>query len=1016
VSKKDPSVVVLTYSRKASQGQLVATDADISSLVPSLHIRDKFGNVASAYDPSRQALAPEATGTFELAASQTSQAFSRLAAANAVTTSTVRQWIPSKQADIFTLPNGQVLYFRTFYDDSGTQVGKLVRLNQDGSLDISFGEGGIATEPNPTNRLWRSFAVGVDGAITVAGNSGNGFGVWRYRQDGTLDPSFGNGGWLESQFLQDQTATAVGVMALRDGRVLVYGGTALSDRVGAWPAAVMLRSDGTRDPGFGVNGVVYFEGTSGPNPAWWSIINARELSDGRIMLATYPNNVATSLAFKEITRLNADGTVDTSYGTDGFAGTFLPQFTHSEGAGLWIPGNPTVITEAGEVIRFGEIFRQPNNLSRRALVKLTASGSLDLSVGQGGVVELQSDPSESSMLDAEVDAEGRLVVVGSASFYDEIRDGGSVGQVWRTVGASWRFTSGLALDSTYGEGGAAYWRSPQFRGSLWDLAFTADGGLWASGLDGRSSTRRDALIRVTAQGAVLSSAMPALFETLTDGTSGNDSLTGTEYSNILKSADGNDVVNAGAGADLVVGGTGRGNDRYDGGAGIDTVSYTSALAAITVDLEKGRASSTARGDSAAIGTDTLSQIENMVGGAHNDTLLGNALANSLAGGRGDDLLDGRRGADKLYGGIGADTYIVDNPLDVVVESADEGVDRVVASISYTLPMHVEHLTLTGKSALQAVGNSLANTLIGNAASNVLVGGGSADVMDGAGGGDIYLIAAAVDHAVGEVIADSGKPSKTGVDEIRFSSVAEGDSLVLRGATRGIERVVIGTGTAVAADRSGTTSLNVDASALASGIALIGNAGANVLRGTGFGDTLSGGRGRDELEGGLGADLFDLTGVTVASDGDVIRDFQAVAGDRLILSDGLTSRRGAGKAAISAVTRAEQIVLNTGTKGSDVFVLNDVNNQPGIDLGLATNGTILLAALSSTAQPAALTTSTPGGRGYVLAYDNGNAYLYCFAAGVNDRRVTADEIALVTVLDSDADITPGALGAVHCVMQ
>jgi hypothetical protein len=75
-----------------------------------------------------------------------------------------------------------------------------------------------------------------------------------------------------------------------------------------------------------------------------------------------------------------------------------------------------------------------------------------------------------------------------------------------------------------------------------------------------------------------------------------------------------------------------GNDVIDGGGGSDTVSYSSAIHAIVVNL----ASAHDQATGADIGTDQLSNIENVVGGSGNDRIAGNALNNFLDGGAGSD--------------------------------------------------------------------------------------------------------------------------------------------------------------------------------------------------------------------------------------------------------------------------------------------------------------------------------------------------------------------------------------------
>jgi Ca2+-binding RTX toxin-like protein len=93
-----------------------------------------------------------------------------------------------------------------------------------------------------------------------------------------------------------------------------------------------------------------------------------------------------------------------------------------------------------------------------------------------------------------------------------------------------------------------------------------------------------------------------------------------------------------------------GNDRIDGGDGIDSVRYTtlSSGTSVTVDLVAQTATGTH-------GTDTLKDIESAWGGGGHDTLIGNKFANVLMGGDGNDTIVGGKGNDGLYGGNGADT-------------------------------------------------------------------------------------------------------------------------------------------------------------------------------------------------------------------------------------------------------------------------------------------------------------------------------------------------------------------------
>ncbi len=165
------------------------------------------------------------------------------------------------------------------------------------------------------------------------------------------------------------------------------------------------------------------------------------------------------------------------------------------------------------------------------------------------------------------------------------------------------------------------------------------------------------------------------------GGGGDDNLSGGGGNDEMYGGDGNDVVDAGTGDDLIIGGNGAGDDRYDGGSGIDSVRYTSALAAITVNLTTGSATSTARRDTAKIGTDILTNIESIIAGNFNDTLIGNNLNNAIDGQGGIDLITGGLGADRLTGGAGVDTFriaLTDSRLDAydVITDLLVGTDKI----------------------------------------------------------------------------------------------------------------------------------------------------------------------------------------------------------------------------------------------------------------------------------------------------------------------------------------------------
>ncbi len=197
-------------------------------------------------------------------------------------------------------------------------------------------------------------------------------------------------------------------------------------------------------------------------------------------------------------------------------------------------------------------------------------------------------------------------------------------------------------------------------------------------------------------------------------------------------------------------------------------------------------------------------------------VVGNSGSNTVNGNKGHNVLNGGVGADTMAGSAGNDTYVVDNAGDVIIEGTVTGVDTVESSISYSLGANVERLTLTGSSSVNAVGNSLANTLIGNSGNNVLNGGGGADTMIGGAGNDTYI----VDNVSDLVVEYTSAGTDLVQSRVSFALGHNLENLILTGTAN--------------IDGTGNTLAN----------SLTGNSGNNILSGGGGKDTLFGKEGDD----------------------------------------------------------------------------------------------------------------------------------------------------------------------------
>ena len=377
------------------------------------------------------------------------------------------------------------------------------------------------------------------------------------------------------------------------------------------------------------------------------------------------------------------------------------------------------------------------------------------------------------------------------------------------------------------------------------------------------------------------------------GNSGTNILSGQDGSDYLYGDAGNDTLNGGEGDDALEGGSGsdrlvggNGNDIYlgigsgdvvvedaDGGhdAVYSTVSQT--LAANVEDLllvGTGAVNGTGNAlDNVLVGGSGANSLSGLGG---NDVLFGDSGNDTLSGGDGDDVLDGGDGSDRMSGGNGNDSYHVSSSGDAVIESASQGTDSVVSSISYTLGSNVENLELTGSENLSGTGNTLANIILGNDGDNSLSGdsgddrieggdgndmidgGTGADLMIGGQGDDVFVVGNPADT----VIEQSGGGNDGVTSSISYTLTANVENLTLAGTS-----AINGTGNAEANQITGNDGANI-LTGLDGDDSLSGGSGNDTLDGGNGNDVLAGGTGSDRMVGGQGDDSY-----TVSSTGDTV---------------------------------------------------------------------------------------------------------------------------------------------------
>lgn len=289
----------------------------------------------------------------------------------------------------------------------------LARYNVDGTLDVSFGDDGRLTADFGGGDRARSVIIQNDGKIVVAGTyayesaAGNfaDFALSRYNPDGTLDSSFDGDGLVATDFREipgyNYSLDYSYSMALQsDGKIIVVGTRWPSHLTRDQLALARYNVDGSLDSSFDVDGKL-------TSPVGWSDIEGFGVavqSDGRILVVGRIKNGST-YDFA-VVRFNTDGSLDTSFGSGGKVTTAVG--ISNEAAQSVALQNDGKIVVAGYGV--GGIWAEDFALARYHL-----DGTLDTSFGINGKVITDFGLSVEFGRSLAIQPDGKIVVVGYSS-------------------------------------------------------------------------------------------------------------------------------------------------------------------------------------------------------------------------------------------------------------------------------------------------------------------------------------------------------------------------------------------------------------------------------------------------------------------------------------------------------------------------------------------------------------------------------------------------------------------------
>lgn len=271
--------------------------------------------------------------------------------------------------------------------ESEKQPPLIVKETLPGELDTSFGQNGIATI-GLRNGVVNSLVVQADGKIWLAGysdsqNNVRAITVARFLANGHPDPSFGKTGCIRLKYASPSKASALAIQ--KDGRVLVAGKTPIEWMPGQYSNMIIVRlhTDGTLDTSFGSNGVCLID-CKNPSEAYALAIQP----DGKVLVGGESANKGV------LARLTQSGVQDFLFGTSGVAMV--------QGAVI----SALVLQKNGNIVAAGAIS------DRFGLMRFDDRGRLDSSFGRAGMMSMEGGQ-RGQAFDVTSLPDGRIMAIGS---------------------------------------------------------------------------------------------------------------------------------------------------------------------------------------------------------------------------------------------------------------------------------------------------------------------------------------------------------------------------------------------------------------------------------------------------------------------------------------------------------------------------------------------------------------------------------------------------------------------------
>jgi uncharacterized delta-60 repeat protein len=257
-----------------------------------------------------------------------------------------------------------------------------------GTIDLTFGTGGKVVYDRDQTDVYNDVQVQPDGKIVAVGTSMTPtysavIEVTRYLPDGTFDVSFGTNGHFSYTYNGNPETMAYRAVIKTNGKILIAGHTTNYTTWGI--VLIQLNSDGTPDPAFGTNGIVYQNLSVGENIAFGLTLQ----TDNKILVSGYKMDAnSTSIPF--VARFSIAGAPDASFGVGGVAE--IPVVTGDNDF------SAVCVQADGKILAAGHY---NSGLSWFTLLtaRFTTNGTLDPTYGNGGIVNMNLDNVDDEFFD-----------------------------------------------------------------------------------------------------------------------------------------------------------------------------------------------------------------------------------------------------------------------------------------------------------------------------------------------------------------------------------------------------------------------------------------------------------------------------------------------------------------------------------------------------------------------------------------------------------------------------------------